>query len=333
MFYYFPRKILLAFFCSVLTSCILSSCGNHEHDISNEKVLSSNDWYKNGVDRFYLAYMDSGETMDENFPYKFGEQFLLGIGCFGEPEDKEALVEVPVAPGSSEKISIPLNARTMLHQFNIRHSAKPKKGNCKILLGSKHEPQQITDGNDLATGLSPWKAAFKSGLGAFSCISVAIAGGKLIFTAVGGGYATAKTLGGFGPIVITAIGADVAALGTAAALCGIRGPDTFTSLADYRESQNIRVLAKAMQYASAYTNLELKKLYLRDTYESLNASQNPKKLSIAAAMWNKVFVRIFNRKIDETFENGWGKSTKFFDAVEEIQTEALSRATTFANDK
>ena len=99
---------------------------------STGKALSSNDWFKDGVDRFYLAHKAAGSFISANFDVRYGEQFLMGIGCYGEPKDPEAYVEVPVDSLGAVMTTKKLNERKFLHEFPIVYNTElPQKGQCK----------------------------------------------------------------------------------------------------------------------------------------------------------------------------------------------------------
>ena len=46
---------------------IITGCGTDTQDMSKTKAMSSSDWFKDGVDRFYLASMESNERIDARY--------------------------------------------------------------------------------------------------------------------------------------------------------------------------------------------------------------------------------------------------------------------------
>ena len=113
------RDNFISFYIAAI-AMLFMACGDQlatQH--SKTKALSSNDWFKDGVDRFYLAYMDTETRISSGHPEKYGHQFFFGVGCYGESPDPKALLSVPVAPGSRITKQIPLNERTMLHEFPV----------------------------------------------------------------------------------------------------------------------------------------------------------------------------------------------------------------------
>ena len=56
---------------------------------------------------------------------------------------------------------------------------------------------------------------------------------------------------------------------------------------------------------------------------------NPEKTAVAVGIWNRYFVESFKRDVNGTFENSWGRETKFFDAVTQIQTDLLGSGKTY----
>ena len=129
----------------VLVSLI--SCGRADSDIT---AMESNDWFKDGVDRFYLAHLSNEKLILEGYPQTQGEKYFFGVGCYGEPADPTSKIKVKKSADSKETIAIPLNKRTMLYQFDlIDKYEEPQKGKCKILLGDRISPRQISNGGKL----------------------------------------------------------------------------------------------------------------------------------------------------------------------------------------
>ena len=207
----------------------------------------------------------------------------------------------------------------MLHHFPITDSESPKKGECKILLGDKFAPQQITDTNDLTTGGKKnqvFEKAFGAGLG---CFSLAASATKFAATAVAGGYATAQTGGVAAPVVIPALITDGAGVLTSGFYCVLKTRETIDAVSEFQLAENHALFASAMSEASNKTLEKLEQTGEIKTFYKLSASQNPTNLAIASALWNRTLVKVFNKDVNGTFENGWGKESKFFDAVEKVK--------------
>ena len=122
---------------------------------SAQKAAESDDWFRNGVDRFYFA-MAPQEMSQEGSQAKVGQNMLWGIGCKGEPKDPAALVDAPTKCDNSKRARIPLNERTMVHQFPMASGQDDfKDGKCRILLGDE----------DLLNQVNLFPADFKTGAG------------------------------------------------------------------------------------------------------------------------------------------------------------------------
>lgn len=282
-------------------------------------ALSSDDWFKDGVDRFYLAHLDSGGLIEPDYDYTYGDRFFFGIGCYGEHEDPEALTEVPARKGSKQKIKIPLNERTKLYQFPISNFDKPEKGLCKILLGSKKTPRQIANGESLRTGGDANSVVERVVYASLGCTSMIAAGIKFVGTLLAGGYATAQTGGVAAPVAASAIAIDGAGTISSGLVCAFKVQSSIDAVREYQLKQNHRLLSRALDRATDLTIESLDQSGMLSVYNKLALSGSNHVL--AGAIWNKEFVKTFNKSIDDRFENGWGRGTKFFDAVEKVQTE------------
>jgi hypothetical protein len=320
------RSIIIMLVFSFLSVSCLKKSGQD----SSAKALSSNDWFKDGVDRFYLAHLASGSFIDSQYDVRYGEQFLLGIGCYGEPKDPEALTDVPVSKSGSIMTTKKLNERVYLHEFPVvDNKDKPKKGECRVLLGEAVEPRQITNGQELGEG-GDMRGLLMGYMGSgLSCSMFVLATAQLVTTAIAGGYATAQTAGAAGPLVIPPLLLHTAAVGSSAYFCGVRTGHAIRGFSRYQVKENHKVLASAMDEASRLTNIKINESGFAPTYQKLVETLNPEKRAIAAGVWNKYFVRSFNKEVNGQFENGWGKETKFFDAVSQIQTDLLGSGKTY----
>ena len=296
--------------------------------------MSSNDWFKDGVDRFYLAHTSNSKRILEEHPETYGDRYFIGIGCYGEPQNPKEKILVPKSKGSKEKVEMALDERTMVYQFNIVDSKKPKKGECKILLGDTVSPQQISNGKHLKNkntshGTTATAAAQKVGAASLSCFTFAASAIKFGGAVVGGTLVTVKSAGTAAPVVIPLLAVEVASLTSSGLFCVLWVGWAQDSVRDFKISENHKLFAEAMDKAGKLTIEAMEKEGSLDRYNELVLSQDPKNIAVASALWNKHFVNQFNKKVDERFENGWGKETKFFDAVEKLQTEYLSGASTY----
>lgn len=290
---------------------------------SETQAMSSKDWFKNGVDRFYLASLDAGDKIHPAHKEKYGDQFFFGIGCYGEPKDPETLSKVKETANGIDVIAIPLNKRTKLHQFPLYYGeGRPKKpGYCKILLGSEEEPQQISRDGMLKEGGDIGGVATVFLGAAIPCVTSAVLV-KTIFLSGAAAGAGAPVSGGTSIAVLAPlINAQTVALGSSAYFCAINSVGTKNSVTKYQMKENQKLFSKSLDKASEIAISRLKVSGEYDKYKKLQDSFEPSKMSVAAAIWNRYLIESYNEYVDDRFENGWGTETKFFDAVSSIETE------------
>ncbi len=310
-----------------LIIAILSGCRT-DTDVSSPKALSSNDWFKTGVDRFYLAWMKTDTFISPSHQELFGQQFFFGVGCYGEEKDGSKEVSVKTDPHSNMKITKKLNERVMLHEFDIvPKSAKPKPGQCKILLGDIDTAQQISNVKSMMAGGEMSAAALVFGSSGFVCV------GSLLQTAKFAGMfsatvlATSASAGTSAPFAVPPLIVDGVATGASLVGCGAAAVGAGATRSDYLKSENKKLFASSLLEASELANTALKAdKVLFSRYNSLRRTFAT--VDVAAAIWNPIFVREFNHKVNQSFENGWSTSEKFFDAVRSVQTETLNSANT-----
>lgn len=122
---------------------------------SKVNALESDDWMRNGMDRFYFVTVQTSEPL-EGSQKTVGSDMLYGVGCFGESKDRAALVDAPVSMCAAQTQKIPLNKRTMLHQFKMASDPrKPGKGECAMLLGDANLARTVqTSPREFAVGAS-----------------------------------------------------------------------------------------------------------------------------------------------------------------------------------
>jgi hypothetical protein len=312
---------------------ISSGCGPKSSD---PHAMESNDWFKNGVDRFYLAHSSTGKKILDGYEQKHGEKYFFGIGCFGEDKNPDAVTYVKKKKDASDYIQMPLNKRTMLYQFDIiENDQKPTKGQCKILIGDKVSPQQISNGQDLINksgnySISSTEVAQKLAAAGLGCFTFIAAATKYVGTVAAGGYATAQTGGAAAPVMIPLILTETASVASAGLFCALWIGWSKDAVRDFKIGENQKLFGTAMNKASNLAIDAMHKDGSLDVYNELAQSEDPREISVAAAIWNTHFVSAFNEGIYDKFENGWGGETKFFDAVGKVKTEYLSKASTFS---
>ena len=74
------RFLFLIYF--LFTIQVTVSCGSQNEDSSID-ALSSNDWFKDGVDRFYLAHLETQTKLDFDYDYTTGDHYTFGVGGYG----------------------------------------------------------------------------------------------------------------------------------------------------------------------------------------------------------------------------------------------------------
>jgi hypothetical protein len=316
----------------LLIPLVLPGCGRKSS--TGVDAMSGKDWFKSGVDRFYLAHTANDKRILEQYPQTYGDRYFIGIGCYDEPKDPKTNVLVPASRGSTKMVEMSLDSRSMLYQFNIVESKKPKNGECRILLGDTVSPQQISNGNALENkntdyGVSSGDAAQKIGAASLSCFTFAASAVKFGGAVVAGTAVTVKTAGAASPFVVPLLATEVASLASSGLFCVLWVNWAKESVHNFKISENQKLFSESMNKASKLTIKAMQEDGSIDTYNELVLSQDPEKIAVASAIWNKKFVKAFNTKVNDEFENGWGSETKFFDAVEKIQTEYLSSAATF----
>ena len=311
------------------------------------KTIEDESWFKDGVDRFYLAYADQGNFIDSS-PQRLGWEILMGVGCYGEPKNRDTLVdESTSSEESTENQQKPLESQSPLSQMGAKRlidrelitdfplakdPSKPKKGECVVLLGSESEQAQFIKSMDEDTVKA---MMMKLGGASAACWGLATSGLMLAFLA----GATATTSGGAAAVIAAAAPSAITFLTigsatTSAWYCGTGVHSTFESLANYQKDENKKLffktfaraeeLAKAKMKSTPTSNADISHL---DFYIALEkegkTKRDPAKLRHAVAVLNPFIVRAFNQDIVEKMEQGWFKETKFFDAIKSIKTEVL----------
>ncbi|MEI8027833.1 MAG: hypothetical protein WCI18_15900 [Pseudomonadota bacterium] len=302
---------------------LLSGCRT-DSDVSSPQALSSNDWFKTGVDRFYLAWIKTDAFISPSHQELFGQQFFLGVGCYGEEKDGSKEVSVRNAPHSDVYITKKLNERVMLHEFDIvPKSSTPKPGQCKILLGDVDTAQQISNVKSMTAGGKAGAAALVFGSSGFVCMGSLLQTVKFVGLAGAAMFSTSATAGAAAPFAVPPLLGDGVATGASLVGCGAAAVGATNTRLNYMTSENKKLFASSLLEASELANTTLKAdKILFSRYNSLRRAFAT--MDVAAAIWNPIFVREFNHKVNQSFENGWFTSEKFFDAVRSIQTETLN---------
>jgi len=312
----------------LVSSCRTDTAVETPEDLSAPKALSSNDWLKKGVDRFYLAWMQTDSFIAPGHKELYGQQFFFGIGCYGEDKDGFKSVSVRKAPGSTEMITKKLNERSMLHEFDIvpeKSTAKP--GQCKVLLGDETVAQQISNLDSMTSGGKKGAVGMVYASASFICFGSLVQTTKFIGMAGAGFFASTASAGGATPVVIPPLLVDGVATAAAIVGCGAAIGGSVDGRLNYMKDENKKLFATSLLEASKLASETLKSdKILLARYNQVRRSFST--IDVAAAIWNPIFVKEFNLNINKTFENGWFSNEKFFNGVRSVQTETLNSGTT-----
>ena len=155
-------------------------------------------------------------------------------------------MKVKASAFSSDEITIPLSQRTMLHQFPITESDTPKKGECKIILGSSINARQIINDASLEAGGDRSNVTEKLAGTTLGCFGLLAMSTKFVATAVAGGYATAQTAGAAAPVIIPAIVADASGVLTAGFYCTLKTGESMEAIGEYQVAENQKLFTKTL---------------------------------------------------------------------------------------
>lgn len=165
------RALLLATF-FLVSACI---------DKSKLRSISSNDWFRNGVDRFYLATLPTSVMHQGSSSVRVGQDVLVGLGCFGESKDPAALVTVSEQSCSTQKGKLPLNERVRYQDFAIAQDPlSPKAGECVVLLGPAELIKRV-QGNPSDFVSGPFATAALSAATATNACGMSLALGQSFY--------------------------------------------------------------------------------------------------------------------------------------------------------
>lgn len=139
---------------------------------SKVKSISSDDWFRKGVDRFYLATVPSGVLLEGTRTVQVGQDVLVGVGCFAESKNPEEKFAIEEAKCASKRAQIPLNERIRLQDFPMASDPNaPRAGECVLLLGPsellrrlKERPSEFVSGGVSTAALSAATATNACGM-------------------------------------------------------------------------------------------------------------------------------------------------------------------------
>jgi hypothetical protein len=327
---------------------------------SKVKTISSDDWFRNGVDRLYLATVPSGVTLKESQSVAVGQDVLVGVGCFGEPKDPASLVQVSAPSCSGKKAKIPLNERIRLDDFPMADDSRnPKAGQCVLLLGPSDLIKTIQSNPESLAEGAVATAAMTTAIATNAC-GLSLALGNAFYlqktllnrqsaTERGGVEFAKKMLNYFGENnLVPALYAnehpvyaiksqenlqgkspedlakmDKLQVGQAVLPCSQFNKSIWEMLGLASKSDVRKVFFNAMAEADRRAALRVRQgAYFVEFASAIQRGQ----MRVAAGIYNPIFAYEFNRNIDAKASQGWGGFgvQKFFDEIRTINKELLA---------
>ncbi|NBX16489.1 MAG: hypothetical protein EBR09_03895 [Proteobacteria bacterium] len=327
---------------------------------SGVKSIRSDDWFRSGVDRFYLATVPVPYRSAENPRVYIGQEILVGVGCFGEPRNPAAQVTIPDEKCASKTSKVALNERIRLQDFPMAaNPSRPSAGECVLLLGpeelvkiAKSQPEKLNAPAASAAAVTAAVATNACGLSlalgtAFfvqkSAVSGAIAGDKegvayarkmlnyfgennLIPSFLNNEHPvyalkTNESLQGKSPEELQKL--EKILVGQAVLPCSVYEKSVWELLGAANRNDVRKVFFAAMAEADRRTSLRVRQgMFFGEFSNALQKGQ----LRSAAAIYNPIFAYEFNRNVDARASQGWGGFgvQKFFDEIRKINSELAS---------
>lgn len=290
----------------VLSGLFLAmGCVKKEPQKSAVRELRSVDWFRKGEDHFYFAYEDTGVRIDPDYPEIDGHDSLFGVGCKGEDPSNPSLYQ-----------------RTKLSEFMPPDN--PTSKGCEILIGDREERLRIINssfnsarGNAKAVA-NQWKLV----LGA--CANASISSFVIAQSFVTSGLPLAGWLATFGASQIAQISAVHSFTGWL--FCHSNFTLGNRMVGDYQMQENRSLLYETMMMAQRLADKRLAQSPQAHRYQELERAGQYR---LASAIYNPFFVSAFNEGVTGVFEQGWGKSQKFFNAARSVQTELMDTLRNF----
>lgn len=336
---------------ALLASCTLKS---------QVKTISSDDWFRNGVDRLYLATVPTGLAMRESRSVVVGQDVLVGVGCFGEPKDPRTPVAVTAPSCAGRKAKIPMNERIRLDDFPMADDPRnPKAGQCVLLLGPSEliktiqlKPESLVEGPvataAMTTAIATNACGLSLALGNAFYLQQALLNQKTA-TERGGVEFAKKMLNYFGENnLVPALYAnehpvyaitsqenlqgkspedlakmDKLQVGQAVLPCSQFSKSVWEVLGLASRSDVRRIFFNAMAEADRRAALRVRQgAYFVEFAGAIQKGQ----MRVAAGIYNPIFAYEFNRNIDAKASQGWGGFgvQKFFDEIRTINKELLA---------
>lgn len=324
---------------------------------SSVKTISSNDWFRNGVDRFYLATVPSSVRYPKAQTVRVGQDALIGLGCFGESKNQNETVTVQGKSCAGETYDIALNERIRLDDFPLAADPQnPNAGECVVLLGStevvetlRTEPEKFLHGMLDTAAISAATATNACGLSlavghsfflkkvsldqqmtsaadavGFARRLLMYLGANNLVPAVYNGthpvYALKAndSLQGKSPEELASL--DKLLVGQAVLPCGEYEKSIWELLGIAQSRDARKVLFRALAEADRRTAQRVRQSeFFPEFADALHRGD----LRAAAGIYNPIFAFEFNRNVNESASQGWGGfgTQKFFDEIRTINRE------------
>lgn len=339
---------LIALFPVFLQACMMKS---------SVKTISSNDWFRNGVDRFYLATVPSKVRYPNAQTVKVGQDALVGLGCFGESKKYDEIVSVEDKACQSSSRKIPLNERTRLKDFPLAADPRnPNAGECVLLLGPsevveslKSEPERFLHGMLDTAAINAATATNACGLSlalghsyflkktsldqqltsaadavGFARKLLMYLGGNNVVPAMYNGthpvYALKanESLQGKSPEQLAAM--EKMLVGQAVLPCGEYEKSVWELLGLTQTKEVRKIFFRSLAEADRRTAQRVRQSQFFPEFAS---ALHRGDLRTAAGIYNPIFAFEFNRNVNATAAQGWGGfgTQKFFDEIRTISEE------------
>lgn len=354
------QSIRPSLYCMLLLTPAVSAGLGGCTQFSKVKTIRSDDWFRQGVDRFYLATVPSNIPLPENSSVKVGQDILVGLGCFGEPKDPSTPVTVSSSECQSKKARIPMNERLRLQDFPMApNPTQPKPGECVLLLGPSEvvktlqsKPEVFTQGALSTTAISMAIATNACGLslalGSSYYLQKSALVGQITDDKSSVNFAR-KMLNYFGENnLVTALYSnehpvyaiksneslqgktpeeiakmDKLVVGQAVLPCSQFSKSIWELLGIANKNDVRKVFFNAMAEADRLTAQRVRQgAYFSEFAGAVQKGQ----LRVAAGIYNPIFAYEFNRNVDAKASQGWGGFgvQKFFDEIRQINKELLA---------
>lgn len=327
---------------------------------SNFKSISSDDWFRNGVDRFYLATLPSKLLHQGATTVRVGQDILVGVGCFGEPKEPATPVDIADPGCASKRAQIPLNQRIRLQDFPLAEDpSHPKAGQCVLLLGSsevvkrvQEKPQEFVSGPLATAALSAATATNACGMslalgqafylqkaivtGAINSEKESLVFARKLLSYFGENNLVPSFYTGEHPVYALKPNAslqgkdatqvaqfDKLLVGQAILPCSEFNKSIWELLGIASKKDLRKVFFQAMAEADRRTAQRIRQ---SESFGEFAAALQRGDLRTAAGIYNPIFAYEFNRNVEAKASQGWGGFgvQKFFDEVRAINSELLA---------